>query len=158
VLKTDKPLVVDADALNILARTTSIRENWVLTPHPGEAARLLQCSTTEINTDRFAAVRSLQQKFHGICVLKGAGSLIADNDEIHVATTGNPGMASGGMGDVLTGIIAGLIAQGLGYADAARSGVFIHGRAADHAAVQGERGLLARDLMPHLRKLVNSAT
>ena len=153
-----KPIVVDADALNLLAKEHLAHENWILTPHPGEAARLLNCSTAEINADRFAAVKALQEKYQGVCVLKGAGSLITDGSEIHLSNTGNPGMASGGMGDVLTGVIAGLIAQGMDNAEAARTGVYWHGLAADYAAEQGERGLLASDLMAYLRKLVNTST
>ena len=88
-------------------------------------------------------------------MLKGSGTLVADGNSISVATTGNPGMATGGMGDVLTGVIAGLCAQGLALNEAACAGVYLHGEAADMAAQAGERGLLASDLMPHLRKLVN---
>ncbi len=157
VLECNKPLVVDADALNLLSKQHFTNKNWILTPHPGEAARLLQCSTKEINADRFAAVKAVQDKYQGICILKGAGSLITDGSEIYLSHTGNPGMASGGMGDVLTGIISGLLAQGLDNAYAARTAVYLHGLAADYAAKQGERGLLASDLMPHLRKLVNTS-
>lgn len=155
VLTTTKPLVIDADGLNLLAKKMITNENWVLTPHPGEAARLLQCTSSEIQEDRFAAVSAIQNKYGGISVLKGAGSLIANGREILISTTGNPGMASGGFGDVLTGFIAGLIAQGFTNGDAARIAVYLHGEAADLAAREGERGLLACDLMPFLRKLVN---
>ena len=152
---TTKPLVIDADGLNILAKNPSKNENWILTPHPGEAARLLQCTSEEIQSDRFAAVSAIQDKYRGISVLKGAGSLIGNGREIYVSTTGNPGMASGGVGDVLTGVIAGLIAQGFNLGEAARIAVYLHGEAADLAAQKGERGLLASDLMPFLRALVN---
>jgi ADP-dependent NAD(P)H-hydrate dehydratase / NAD(P)H-hydrate epimerase len=151
----DLPMVVDADALNLLANNPAFRANWVLTPHPGEAARLLQTSAAEIQRDRFAAVRALQERYGGVCVLKGAGSLTFDSTVTTVNTTGNPGMASGGMGDVLSGVAAGLIAQGLDPADAARAAVALHGAAADRAAIDGERGMLAGDLMQHLRALVN---
>ena len=154
-LDTRLPLVADADALNLLAQESVRRENWVLTPHPGEAARLLGWTTQAVQSDRFAAVRALQSRYGGVCVLKGAGTLVADAAAIHICTAGNPGMASGGMGDVLTGVIAGLLAQGLKLDEAARLGVCIHAEAADHAAMQGERGLLASDLMPWLRRLVN---
>jgi len=149
------PLVVDADALNLLAMDPERREQWVLTPHPGEAARMLDTTTGEIHTDRFAAAVTLQDVYGGVVVLKGAGSIITDGDLPVVLRHGNPGMGSGGMGDVLTGVIAGLIAQGLQLAQAARLGACIHAVAADRAAAQGERGLLASDLMPHLRALVN---
>jgi ADP-dependent NAD(P)H-hydrate dehydratase / NAD(P)H-hydrate epimerase len=152
-IKTQKPLIIDADGLNLLARSSVTNSDWILTPHPGEASRLLNCSTTEIQQDRFAAVSAIQAKFGGIAILKGAGTLIASEEEIAVSTTGNPGMASGGMGDVLAGVISGLLAQGLSLKNAAQQGVYSHGLAADLAAEQeGERGLLASDLMPYLRR------
>jgi hydroxyethylthiazole kinase-like uncharacterized protein yjeF len=139
----------------LLAENPSCKENWILTPHPGEAARLLGCSTKQIEADRFSAVRELQKKFGGVVILKGTGTLICDNKQIYVANVGNPGMASGGMGDVLSGIIGGLLAQGLNSGQAAMLAVCIHGLAADLAAQEGERGLLASDLFPYIRKLVN---
>ena len=155
-LKSAKPAVIDADGLNLLAHVPEKRSNWILTPHPGEAARLLGVASAEIQQDRFRAAAGIQTKYNGIVALKGAGTLIAGADEIAVCATGNPGMASGGMGDVLAGAIAGLIAQGFSLKDAAQQGVYVHGMAADLAAGQGgERGLLASDLMPFLRQLVN---
>ncbi|HEY8036554.1 MAG TPA: NAD(P)H-hydrate dehydratase [Methylobacter sp.] len=155
-ISSGKPMVVDADGLNLLAAAPTNKPDWVLTPHPGEAARLLNCSNAEIQQDRFAAVLSLQAKYGGVVILKGAGTLIASEYQLAVSNTGNPGMASGGMGDVLTGVIAGLVAQGLSLQDAAQQGVYNHGLAADlSAAKDGERGLLATDLMPYLRQLVN---
>jgi hydroxyethylthiazole kinase-like uncharacterized protein yjeF len=152
-INAQKKMVVDADGLNILARSPVVNADWILTPHPGEAARLLNCSTAEVQQDRFFSVLRLQSQYKGTVILKGAGTLIASADEIAVSTTGNPGMASGGMGDVLSGVIAGLLAQGLSMKDAARQGVYSHGRAADLAAEkEGERGLLASDLMPYLRQ------
>ena len=157
VFLSDKPLVVDADALNLLALNPRKYEQWVLTPHLGEAARLLSCSTKEIACDRFAAVTQLQQRYGGVCVLKGAGTLVKSQDSLAVNPTGNPGMASGGMGDVLSGIIAALMAQGVERIEAVEMAVFIHGKAADLAAEQcGERGLLAADLFPFIRQLLNS--
>ena len=160
VLETDKPLVVDADALNLLAENRIVeiprRDNWVLTPHPGEAARLLQCSTADINADRFAAVFALQQRYGGVVLLKGAGTLVCGGEEVFLCPYGNPGMASGGMGDVLSGVIAALLAQGLSPLDAACLGVCLHGCAADVAAAEGAVGLLATDLMPALRQLLGS--
>lgn len=158
VLAAGKPCVIDADALNLLAKLPSKRDDWIMTPHPGEAARLLACATSDIGGDRFAAVSALQKRYGGVCVLKGAGSLVADGETIHVATTGNPGMASGGMGDVLAGVMGGLLAQGLAFADAAKLAVYVHGEAADLAAEQGERGLLASDLLPELRRCLNGDT
>lgn len=155
IIDTNIPLVIDADALNLLAVTPSFGERRVLTPHPGEAARLLQGTVSEVEHDRFAAAVNIQSGYGGICVLKGAGTLIASSEGVAVSGTGNPGMASGGMGDVLTGVIAGLIGQGIPLSEAAEQGVFVHGRAADLAAQSGERGLLATDLMPYIRQLVN---
>lgn len=157
-LSSDKPLVVDADGLNLLAIEPAFRENWILTPHPGEAARLLKMTPMEVETDRFAAVEDLALRYGGVAILKGAGSLIASREEGQVAlcTVGNPGMASGGMGDVLTGVIAALVAQGLPLFAAAKAGVYLHGWAGDQAALAGgERGLLATDLLPPLRQGVN---
>lgn len=151
------PIVVDADALNLLAQDPRRHENWVLTPHPGEAARLLGSSVFDVQRDRFAAASALQRGYGGVAVLKGSGTLICENqdDPISICQAGNPGMASGGMGDVLTGVIAGLIAQRLPLGSAAKLGVCLHAQAADLAAAEGERGLLASDLMLHLRRLAN---
>lgn len=155
-IETDKPMVVDADGLNLLSQSRHKKNNFILTPHPGEAARLLHISVPDVQHDRYQTVQTIQQKYNGICLLKGAGSLIADAKTIYVNTTGNPGMASGGMGDVLAGIIAGLIAQGMPDKIAVSAAAYIHGKAADLASkAQGERGLLASDLMPLLQKLVN---
>jgi len=155
VLHRKLPLVVDADALNLLAMEPCRSDNWVLTPHVGEAARLLAITTQEIHVDRFTAARNLQEAYGGAVVLKGAGSIIADGKISCVLRDGNPGMGSGGMGDTLTGIIAGLIAQGYELEDAAWVGACVHASAGDRAATAGERGLLAMDLMPHIRELVN---
>ena len=157
VLDTGLPLVVDADALNLLALEPATRDNWILTPHPGEAGRLLGLASSEVQADRFRSVESLQDKYGGVAVLKGAGTLVRGGcaRPVAVCTDGNPGMASGGMGDVLTGIIAGLLAQGFAPEDAATAGVCLHAAAADRAAQAGERGLLAGDLMPELRMLLN---
>lgn len=155
-LASHKPCVVDADALNLLAHHPARRANWVLTPHPGEAARLLGCNTHDIAADRFAAVKKLQNEYAGVCVLKGSGSLIADESSLSVNSTGNPGMASGGMGDILAGVTGALLAQGLTLMEAAKLAVYVHGEAADSvAATQGERGLLASDLLPKIRELLN---
>ena len=156
VLKSQKPLIVDADALNLLALKPKSREDWVLTPHPGEAARLLGTDTQSIQKDRFSAISKLSKTYGGTLVLKGSGSLIQTGSHTpEICREGNPGMATGGMGDVLTGVIAGLAAQGLPLSEAARRGVQWHALAADLAALEGQRGLIASDLMPHLRHLVN---
>lgn len=155
-LDAELPLMIDADALNLLADMNHKYDHWVLTPHPAEAARLLVCSTADIEADRVKAVRTLQQRFGGVCVLKGAGTLIASKYGVAYCTAGNPGMATGGTGDVLTGIITALIAQGLDNITAAQMGVQVHATAADQAAIQqGERGLLASDIIDQLQSRVN---
>jgi NAD(P)H-hydrate epimerase len=157
VLDADLPLVVDADALNLLAAAPSRRDDWILTPHPGEAARLLDCSPGDVQADRFTAARRLQERFGGVVVLKGAGSLVLgpSHRPPGVCSEGNPGMASGGSGDVLTGILAALITQGLDQEEAAATGVCLHARAGDVAAAAGERGMLATDLIAVLRPTLN---
>jgi NAD(P)H-hydrate epimerase len=160
-LAAPQPLIVDADALNLLAEsapeTHSGAQARVMTPHPGEAGRLLQCSAREIEVDRFAAACTIAERYRATVVLKGAGTLVCESgDAIDVCEGGNPGMGSGGMGDVLSGVIAGLVAQGLAPGLAATAGVVLHAAAADLAAADGERGLLAGDLMSRLRTLVNT--
>lgn len=161
-VKSGLPLVLDADALNIIAAGRVVppntrRDDWVLTPHPGEAGRLLAVETAQIQQDRFAAITALQQRYGGAVILKGAGSLVAAEDgRIGVVTAGNPGMATGGMGDVLSGILGGLIAQGLTIREAARLGACLHATAADLAADEvGQRSLLATDLIPYLCQLLS---
>ncbi len=156
VMATDKPCVIDADGLNLLAKKPQQKANWILTPHPGEAARLLDSATADINADRYQAAAQLQQQYGGVCILKGAGTLITNQAETKVNTTGNPGMASGGMGDVLAGLSGGLLAQGLDSWTAAQTAVHLHGKAADMAAESGERGLIASDLIAHFKTLLNS--
>jgi len=164
VLKTDTPLVIDADALNILARQPDLQDDLrirhaasVLTPHPGEAARLLGCDSKEIQADRIAAVQKLAQKFACSVVLKGADSLCATrNGRIFLNKTGNPGMGSAGMGDVLTGMIAAFIAQGMSTDDALLLGVHLHGAAGDALARYGiSVGMTAGDLTEWARWLLN---
>lgn len=155
LLETKLPMVIDADALRLLAREPARSDSWVLTPHPGEAAALLGTDADTIQSDRFHAVRELRARFGGVAVLKGAGSLIAAPGGVTLCSGGNPGMASGGMGDVLTGVIAGLLAQGFGQELGVQLGVCLHAAAADRAAQDGARGLLAADLMPWLRRLAN---
>lgn len=156
-LESGKPLVLDADALNLLAQAPQRRDDWVLTPHPGEAARLLETTSAAVQSDRLAAAAELKARYGGVIVLKGAGTLILGADGTpRICPAGNPGMASGGMGDVLTGVIAALLAQGWSLSDAATLGVRLHAAAADRAAAGGERGLLAGDVVEHLRETVNS--
>ncbi|KZX58595.1 bifunctional ADP-dependent (S)-NAD(P)H-hydrate dehydratase/NAD(P)H-hydrate epimerase [Halioglobus sp. HI00S01] len=155
-LASGKPLVLDADVLNLLAagELTLIGTDHILTPHPGEAARLLDCANAEVQHDRFASARALQEKLGGVVVLKGNGTLITGTGPIMLSDYGNPGMASGGMGDVLSGVIGSFVAQGLEFDEAAALGVCLHGAAADLAAEDGMHGLLASDLMPWLRELL----
>lgn len=156
-LAAAKPMVVDADALNLLAAEPQRRDDWVLTPHPGEAARLLVSTSTGIQDDRRAAAAELQSRCGGTVVLKGAGSIVQCVDGGGwLCDRGNPGMAAAGMGDVLTGVIAGIAAQCGDLALAARAGVWVHATAGDRAAASaGERGLLASDVIDQLRAGVN---
>ncbi len=154
VLRLDAAKVLDADALNLLADSGRTDGNWILTPHPGEAARLLGCSAGEINTDRIGAVRAISERYGGICVLKGCGTLICGDQQVYLCDRGNPGMASGGMGDCLTGVITSLRAQGLTPMHAAVCGVWLHASAADiEAGANGVSGMLASDLYRWIRKL-----
>lgn len=157
------PMIVDADALNIIAAGRvvpegTLRKNWLLTPHPGEAARLLGCQTADIQQDRFSHATALQQRYGGTVILKGAGSLVVDaQGNTGVVTAGNPGMATGGMGDILSGLLGGLLAQGISLADTARLGASLHAEAADLAAAEtGERSLLATDLLPWVCELLDA--
>jgi hydroxyethylthiazole kinase-like uncharacterized protein yjeF len=159
------PVVLDADALNWIARDPGLfpqglRGKCLLTPHAGEAGRLLGIAREEVSRDREAAASALHQKFGGAVVLKGADSLVCysqgERTQIASCGHGNPGMASGGMGDVLGGLLGALLAQGYSLADSVRLGVCIHSKAADIAAANdGQRGLLATDLLPHIRRLLN---
>jgi hydroxyethylthiazole kinase-like uncharacterized protein yjeF len=145
--------------LNLIARKqVQLPLQTVLTPHPGEAARLLGSDTAAVARDRFAAARELARQYRSVVVLKGAGTVIAHPEgEAAVCPWGNPGMASGGMGDVLTGVTASLLAQGMNAWRAARFAVGLHAQAGDIAAAEsGEAGLLASDLFPHLRNLRNA--
>jgi hydroxyethylthiazole kinase-like uncharacterized protein yjeF len=157
VLECGKPLVVDADALNILSAAPQRRADWILTPHPGEAGRLLGTSAKAVQEDRLAALDALLARYDGTVVLKGAGTLVATTDTVPgLCERGNPGMATPGAGDVLTGTIAGILAQCRDAAQAARVGVWVHAMAGDSAARNGgERGLLASDIARELRTWVN---
>lgn len=164
VMQASCPKVLDADALNLMASKEAVlarlqtegMNNWILTPHPGEAARMLGCSVAEIEADRPSAVAAIQQRYGGVVLLKGAGTLIRCTDRLSVNNSGNPGMASGGMGDVLSGLIAALLAQGLAAYEATCLAAQVHGLAADQLAKQfGERGLLAADLIQPIRVLLN---
>jgi len=151
-----KPMLWDADALNLLAINPDKRHNRILTPHPGEAARLLNCSVAEIESDRLLSARRLVKRYGGVAVLKGAGTVVASDEALGIVDAGNAGMASGGMGDVLSGIIGALLGQKLPLYDAACAGCVAHGVAADKLAARyGTRGMLATDLFCTLRRVVN---
>lgn len=150
------PLVLDADALNALSMEPSVLSETdaavIITPHPGEMARLLGITVRAVQEDRIATARAFAKKYKVITVLKGAGTVTAmPNGSVYVNSTGNPGMATGGSGDVLTGIIAALAAQGIDPAEAAIAGVWLHGRAGDRAAVKyGEMSMIAGDIISEL--------
>ena len=164
-LESTLPLVLDADALNLIAADTRLADQLrarsapsVLTPHPAEAGRLLGASTREVQNDRVAAATKLAGKLRALVVLKGAGSVCAAPDGTwHINTSGNPGMASAGMGDVLTGIIAALLAQGASPLSALLAGVHLHGAAADRAVAAGAGpiGLTATETIDAARALIN---
>jgi ADP-dependent NAD(P)H-hydrate dehydratase / NAD(P)H-hydrate epimerase len=158
-LETSLPLVVDADALNLLAAEPSQRSNWVLTPHPGEAARLLGLAGPAlVQQDRLQATRDLARRYGAVAVLKGAHTLIAtpaDDEAVYVCDRGNPGMATAGMGDVLAGVLGSLLVQTRALVGSVRAGVLLHALAGDSAATPGERGTLAADLLPELRRWAN---
>ena len=152
----DTPSVIDADALNLLAGDTCLLADAILTPHPGEAARLLGIENADVQRDRFAAARGIARRYNAVVVLKGAGTIIAAPGEMpRLIDAGNPGMAVGGMGDLLTGVIVALRAGGLSAYDAASAGALLHSLAGDAAAGDGERGLLPSDLFPYLRHFAN---
>lgn len=150
------PIVLDADGINLLARHISIVETiqapLILTPHPAELSRLLGCSMAQIQKDRIAAARQAVQRTGAVVVLKGHHTVIAaPSGELWVNPTGNPGMAVGGSGDVLAGMIAALVAQGLSPEDAARCGVYLHGAAGDRAAARlSQHAMLPSDMIDEL--------
>ncbi len=152
-----KPWVIDADGLNLLTKyNIQLGEHCVLTPHPGEASRLLGCTVSDIESNRISSARTLAQKYRCQVNLKGAGSVIVTDNQLAICKEGNPGMASAGMGDTLTGIIGALMAQGLSASDALLHASALHARAGDLAAQNGgEHGMLASDLILFLRQLVN---
>ena len=157
VLEASQPRVIDADALNCLAGEPVSFDRQVLTPHPGEAARLLGQTVKQVQSDRFTAARAISRQYGGTAVLKGAGSLVQPADGLpQVCAAGNPGMATAGSGDVLAGVIAALLAQGMDCEAAAVAGVCAHACAGDIAARGGERGLMARDVIAALRPVLNA--
>lgn len=157
-LQLPQTKVLDADALTLLAQAPLHQTNWILTPHPGEAARLLNSTTEAVQNDRFSAIKAIQKRYGGVVVLKGNASLIFDGEHLEICLAGNPGMATGGMGDVLTGTISGLIAQGMPLFEAACLGVSLHAHAGDIIAQQkGQHGLLPTELASTLSQLLTYA-
>ena len=160
-------MVLDADGLTLLAEAPRTRGNWddwVLTPHPGEAARLLspfeagKTSVAQIQASRLEHADKLAERYEAIVVLKGAGTLVAVPHSAEITSVcdfGNPGMATAGMGDVLSGVLGALCVQSSNLVDAACAGVLLHALAGDEAAAQAQRGTLAGDLMPYIRKWAN---
>lgn len=160
-LTSGKALVIDADALNLLAANSRplrpLPVDTVLTPHPGEAGRLLELTSAQVQADRLAAARALVERYRTTCILKGAGSIIVSPGQVpRIIAAGNPGMAVGGMGDLLTGVVAAMLAQGHPAFEAATLGALLHAAAGDAAAAAlGQRGLLPSDLLPYLHRLAN---
>jgi len=160
-LACDLPKIIDADALNLISENKKIPllKNSIITPHVGEAARLLGCSISQIQKNRKLSAEKLQKKFGAIAILKGRNSLICGPDFLHECKFGNPGMAVAGMGDVLCGVIAALVAQNLSLKDAAIFAVEFHAKAGDFVAKkQGEIGMMPQDLLSALPKIINSQT
>lgn len=153
VAEVPQPMVCDADALNAWAEASNPAPSAprVFTPHPGEAARLLQTTSDEVQADRPAAALALRARLGGVVVLKGAETLVTEGDEVYRNPTGHPGLATGGSGDVLAGLIGSLLAQGLSPLEAACAGAWIHGRASDELRPStGERGLTPGALIERL--------
>ena len=160
VMASESSVVLDADALNLLSQHPQLRRRRkspiILTPHPGEASRLLQTHSNKIEQDRFSAVAECVEQFGAITLLKGAGTLISDGTDNYLCSAGNPGMAVAGMGDVLSGVLGALLAQGLDPLKATQLACWLHSSAADDiVAQQGEIGLLATQLMPVIREKLN---
>lgn len=155
VIESKLPMVVDADALRLLSQNPGQCDHWILTPHPGEAAQLLATHKEDIQSQRVACARAIQEQYAGVAILKGAGTLVCHQQQIGFCTHGNASLATGGTGDVLTGIIAGLVAQGASLADASHCAVALHGRAAESVSKAGQRGVLAEDLFTAIYTLVN---
>lgn len=159
----DGKLLVDADALNLIAASHELRLKFrevrykIITPHPGEAARILGVTVSDVQADRFAAVDDLANKLNSVTLLKGAGSLIQSCNQVFINTTGNPGLANAGQGDTLTGFICGFLAQGLEMLDATRLGVYVHGLSADRLVLAngGYNGILASNVAMEASNLLN---
>jgi NAD(P)H-hydrate epimerase len=155
VAAVEKPLLIDADGLNVLGANPEILKQrttpFVLTPHPGEFARLSGADMATVQANRQEAATAFAQRFGGVLVLKGSGTVVTDGRQVYINTTGNPGMATGGSGDVLSGLLGALLAHGLEAFAAAVLGVYLHGLAGDLARDdKGETSLTATDLLEYL--------
>lgn len=155
-LQSSMPKVLDADALNLLAHDACRSDNWILTPHPGEAATLLDVTSSDIQQDRFRSTDKIVKKYGGICVLKGAGTIIGDGHSRLVSDGGNAALSVAATGDLLTGAIASFVAQGLEPMPAVATAVWVHGRSAEIVAPRGQRGWLATDFLPAMRAALHS--
>jgi len=162
VLDVGRPMVLDADALNAivghLAILRKIKKGYILTPHPGEMGRLINKGIGYVQKNRLSVAKKIANQYNAVVVLKGAGTVVARRGAVYVNKTGNPGMATAGSGDVLTGVIAGFLAQGLTAFDAAKSAVYVHGLAGDLAAREkGEVSLIAGDILEKLPEAINTS-
>lgn len=156
VFRSGKRLVVDADGLNILATTDLHSDQWILTPHLGEAARLLQTRTSQIKNDRLETASKIVERYGGVCVLKGHNTVIASKEGCWICNRGNSGMATAGMGDILTGVISAIWAPDMHMESAACAGVWVHAAAGDDSAEEyGKVGLMATDLLTGIRRNLN---
>lgn len=161
VTDIEAPFIIDADGLNAVAKDLSVlkgrKAEVILTPHPGEMSRLLQTTINEVQANRLSSAERLSEMTGATVVLKGAGTIIAGKGQVFINPTGNPGLATAGTGDILAGMIGGLLAQGYGPVDAASAGAYIHGMAGDAVKeLNGEAGMVATDLLAHIPKLLNS--
>ncbi|WWO96435.1 MAG: NAD(P)H-hydrate dehydratase [Candidatus Dasytiphilus stammeri] len=156
IKQSHQPSLWDADALTFLANNRNIRMNRIITPHSGEAAKLLKMHISEVEKDRLQAAKLLAKYYGGVVVLKGSGTVIASHSgEVAIADVGNVGLATGGMGDILSGIIGSFLGQQFSIYKAAILGCIVHGVAADILSASGTRGMVASDLLPIIFKLVN---
>lgn len=155
VLEASGPKVLDADALNLLAKDERKSDEWILTPHPGEAATLLGTTSGLVQQDRFVAADEIVKRYGGICVLKGCGTIVSNGESRLVCDCGNAALSTAGTGDLLTGAIASFVAQGMESTEATATAVWVHGYAAEMLAPRGERGWLASELLPVMRVAVH---
>jgi NAD(P)H-hydrate epimerase len=156
IIKYPQPKVIDADGLVFVKARNLKQDNWVLTPHPGEAGEMLNTSSKNIQENRQLSLRKISNKFGGVIILKGHNTMIGhDENPPNICLKGNPGMATAGSGDVLAGIVSAMIGQGLSLFEASSVAVEIHAKAGDLASKDGERGLLAGDIIDEIRGCVN---